>query len=188
MNGLLVLGSDYLIVPASPTFFSLMAVDNLEYIFQEWHSRLSSTTQYGFKMDVKFLGIFFQMAKKFEAGTKKVGDDERFSRYANHWITEINKSSVEFYKYASRKEWSIDKDKFGDIFKKRYDPFIIEKCCDFTGKLRGYSETFGVPILALNQIVNHKDLEKDIKMPQYQAALEQVKEVYKNTVDGLLKL
>jgi cellulose biosynthesis protein BcsQ len=36
INALIMMLSDYFIAPVSPSFFSLQAVDNLSFIFQNW--------------------------------------------------------------------------------------------------------------------------------------------------------
>lgn len=189
MNGLFVFSGDYLIVPASPTFFSLQAIDNLFYVLNDWHGRLlTSNKSYGFRADVKFLGIVFQMAKRFKMrGGNKGKEDENFAKHSNEWMGKINDSAKRFQIDAIRKEWAIDETKFSSLFGNSVKPFIIDKCCDFTPQLRTHSDALGVPILALNRI-EHKKVKGHLNMVQYKIAFEETQKSYKNIASGLLKL
>jgi len=181
MNGLLVFSADYLIVPAAPTFFSLQAMDNLKSIWLNWEKRVhEARLGYGFKIDCKFLGTVFQMARRY------ANDDSKFAKHADDWMKQINdsakRSQVSFFS-----DNKIDDKEFSDIFGLKNNPFIIEKCCDFTQRLRSQSDRLGVPILALGEIKNDSNL-KFINLKQYREVMKDTKESYKNIADGLLKL
>jgi chromosome partitioning protein len=198
INGLTIVSSDYFISVANPTFFSLQAMDNMRYIFAEWSKKLQiPSSQYGFKRDVKFLGIVFQMAKRFKIKKNNNGEeivekeeDSKFAEHAEGWMNQINKSITRFQVEAQRDKWAIDEISFVEKFGNMHNAFVIEKCCDFTGKLRTIAEEFGVPILALDEIItdDKKNLSQTINLDQYRKVLDMTKESYTNIANGLIKL
>ncbi len=189
VNALIVFSSDYFVISATPTFFSRQAVDNMTYILEDWATKLQTpSARYGFLRDAKFLGIVFQMAKRFKQKNKDRGkEDITFTKSAEYWIELINESVKKFQTEAQRNKWSIDEKTFRDIFGLLNDAFIIEKCCDFTPKLRSLAEKFGVPIVALKDI-SHKDVANTINLIQYQKALDATIESYDKIADGFIKL
>jgi len=188
MNGLIVYGSDYLIIPATPSFFSLQAMDNMYNIMRSWNKKLSDSAAFGFRRDVKFLGAIFQMAKRFNRDDEVIGDADKSNKFAKHvnvWVDKINDSAIKFQRDAIKEGSAISVDEFKNIFSNSDKPFIIEKCCDFTPQLRSLSDKYGVPILALNLIKEGKGC---LNMRQYQMALEETQIAYKNIAEGLIKL
>ena len=65
-----------------------------------------------------------------------------FAKSTEDWITDVNKSVKNFHKFAMRTDNTITEDTFMEIFGSitTASPFLIEKCCDFTQKLRTIAE------------------------------------------------
>ncbi len=188
INALLVMSSDYFIAPVSPTFFSLQAIDNLSAIFQSWLELLGDyVTTAGFKgldINVKFLGVIIQLAKRYNGG------GQQFASHAEKWIEEVNQSAKKFQEYASRKYFAITTEEFSKIFNDSA-PFIIEKCCDFTAKLRHIAEKEGVPVIHLTQDICNKH-DKKVKLTakdgQYKMSFDSLMASYNYISNSLIKL
>lgn len=199
-NALMVLSSDYLIAPVSPSFFSLQAVDNLSSILKNWLDWLAPyertrQNQKGMQIDVKFIGIIVQLAKRFSGGIRGGGSD--YSKTAERWIADLNKSVLHFQKFAASRGKGISETDFCKMFGQESTPFIIGKCCDFTPKLRGIAEDMGIPVLYLDQDICKKHSVDHNQKPciditqsdgQYARTMASVKTSYANMVNGLLKL
>lgn len=147
LNGLVVMSSDYFIAPVSPSFFSLQAIDNLSEIFRNWNDLLGSyKTTMGFQgisCKVKFLGIVVQLAKRFQTGA---GNEKKFTNSSEDWLADLNRSVANFVMSSH----SLSAQEFKTVFPDA-TPYIIEKCCDFTQKLRSVAERAGVPVINLTQ-------------------------------------
>ena len=194
INALLVLSSDYFIAPVSPSFFSLQAVDNLSTIFQNWLKLLApygltAGLRNGLSFQVKFLGVVVQLAKRFNGGWK--ANMDWFARATEDWITEVNKSVKNFHKYVMRTDNAISEEDFQTIFGTWNTPFIIEKCCDFTQKLRTIAEKEGIPVIYLNQDICKKfDKKVDVtkETGQYFKALTYINTQYRKIASSLVRL
>jgi chromosome partitioning protein len=197
INALIMMLSDYFIAPVSPAFFSLQAIDNLSSIFQNWIKLLGDyqTTQSfkGLSFQPKFLGLVVQMAKRFNGGSVKEGT--AFSRSAEKWINEVNNSVKKFQQFAMLRNMSISEEEFKGFFGAESNPFIIQKCCDFTSQLRSIAEKAGVPVVHLTQdICNaHKDSQTAIvditkENGQYTISFNSISDSYNNIANGLIEL
>ncbi|WP_197496012.1 ParA family protein [Methylomonas sp. DH-1] len=196
INALIMLSSDFFIAPVSPSFFSLQAVDNLSSIFQNWIELLKSyqTTRNfdGLSFQPKFLGLVVQMAKRFNSGQLKNEDNTEYSRSTEKWISDLNNSVQKFYQYSILRGMSISEDDFRDIFKSS-EPFVIQKCCDFTPQLRSIAEKAGVPVVSLTQALcrTHRDsVPVDIENEgnQYAKSFKSISKSYNAIADGLIEL
>jgi len=197
INAMIMMTSDYFIAPVSPAFFSLQAIDNLSSIFQNWIKLLGDyqTTKSfkGLSFQPKFLGLVIQMAKRFNGGSVKEGTS--FSRSAEKWIEDVNTSVKKFQQFASLRALSISEDEFKSIFGKDTNPFIIQKCCDFTPQLRSIAEKAGVPVVYLtqelcNKCKDSKNMAVDItkEKGQYTIPFNSIKTSYNKVADGLIAL
>ena len=196
INAMIMMLSDYFIAPVSPAFFSLQAVDNLSSIFQNWIRLLDGyqTTKSfkGLSFQPKFLGLVVQMAKRFNGGSVKEGTS--FSRSAEKWIVDVNNSVRKFQQFAALRNISISEAEFKEIFGDDSNPFIIQKCCDFTPQLRSIAEKAGVPVVHLTQELCNKykdsgttvDITKD--QGQYTISLNSISESYKSIAESLIRL
>ncbi len=186
INALLVISSDYFIAPVAPSFFSLQAIDNLSTIFQNWIQLLQEyrTTQWfrkGLSFDVKFLWLVVQLAKRFKG----------YSSATNAWVKDVNESAKKFQNYAATIDKSITHQEFIQIFWNESSPFIIEKCCDFTPKLRSIAEKEGVPVIYLTQSICTKhDPTVDVTTEegQYTKSLYSINTAYRKIAQSLMNL
>ncbi len=193
LNALFVLTSHYFIAPVSPTFFSLQAIDNLSEIFRnwlEWLSPFQKTRAFnGIDIRVKFLGLVVQMAKRYKGGGKKT----QFTEKTEDWVKDLNLSVANFVYYMSNVGKVIPEEEFLRIFKNsevlESIPYIIEKCCDFTPKLRSTAEQEGVPVISLTaeQTKKHK-CAIDTENGQYARSFESINNSYRGIAKALCSL
>lgn len=196
INALIMMLSDYFIAPVSPTFFSLQAIDNLSAIFQNWIKLLGDyqTTQSfkGLSFQPKFLGLVVQMAKRFNGGIKE--ERSEFSKSAEKWIKDVNTSVKRFQQFAALRNMSISDEEFKRFFGVDSNPFIIQKCCDFTNQLRSIAEKAGIPVTYLTQEIcnRYKDSGTGVDITkengQYAISFKSISDSYHNIADGLIKL
>ena len=148
--GFLVLTADYFIAPVMPTFYSLQAIDNLTNLIKHWESSFvhfeADHNIPGIELKVNFLGMVVQQAKLYK-GT---------AQSSQIWIDYLNTSLHGYIQYARKVNRIIEDDDFVRIFAKQRDnkppnPYIIEMCYDFTGKLRHIAEEIGIPVIHLNK-------------------------------------
>nr|VFK30343.1 MAG: AAA domain-containing protein [Candidatus Kentron sp. MB]VFK34140.1 MAG: AAA domain-containing protein [Candidatus Kentron sp. MB]VFK76586.1 MAG: AAA domain-containing protein [Candidatus Kentron sp. MB] len=192
INGLYIMASDYFITPVSPTFFSLQAIDNLSAVVQNWIHLLSdyqsTKGRLGLSFSSKFLGIVVQLAKRFNSGA--VQEATGYSKSTEEWITEVNESVKKFVSFAGIRAMTISKEEFISVFPDR-TPFVIEKCCDFTPKLRAISEKEGVPVIHLTQeICSRHDRKINITSEnnQYCRSFNSINQSYRNIANNLINL
>ncbi len=81
----------------------------------------------------------FKWQKDLTGESKKV---PRFLGPQKKWISDVNQSVKKFQQFAIARNMSISEDEFKKIYEKS-DPFIIQKCCDFTSQLRSIAEKAG---------------------------------------------
>ena len=196
INALIMTLSDYFIAPVSPAFFSLQAVDNLSSIFQNWIKLLGEyQTTHSFKglsFQPKFLGLVVQMAKRFSGGADK--ERTSFSKSAEKWISDVNNSVKKFQQFAIARNMAISENEFKGIFGDDSNPFIIQKCCDFTPQLRSIAEKAGIPVIHLTQEVcnKYKDSGTTVDITkedgQYTISFNNISQSYNNIAQNLTKL
>ncbi len=194
LNALFVLTSHYFIAPVSPTFFSLQAVDNLSEIFRNWLELLApfQTTRgfNGIDIRVKFLGLVVQMAKRYKGGG---GPNSQFTEKTESWVKDLKQSVESFVTYMKNTDRVISQDEFVRIFDKENlpeaSPYIIEKCCDFTPKLRTAAEQEGVPVISLTpeQTKKHK-CSISTERGQYKRSFDSITLSYRGIAKSLLNL
>jgi chromosome partitioning protein len=190
INALMVMSSHYFIAPVSPTFFSLQAIDNMGSIFSNWTTLLvpflQNTAYEGMSLKVKFLGVVVQLAKRYQGRE----EDQKFSVATESWIVKVNQSIKRFHGQALLTGQAVTEDFFNSCFPDR-EPFIIEKCCDFTPTLRTIAEQVGVPVIYLTQEDCKKyETKADISTPtsQHTQAYKSIKESYHTIAQNLLRL
>ena len=99
INGILMMMSDYFIVPTFPTLFSLQAVENLENVIKNWSSVLENqkqtATEHGLSFKPKFLGLIISAVKRrtTKGITAPTGTTDK-------WIELVNTRIKDFYSYA----------------------------------------------------------------------------------------
>ena len=204
LNGLLLFSSDYFIVPTKPDFFSLQAIDNLSDVFLNWSSLFkpwfTTPNHIGLKFP-RFVGVVPQMTKRFSDDIED--DDVGYAEHSQEWITHINTSILRFLQsYREKYEHykigqTIDHETswFKSIFPES-EPFIIQECVHFTGKLRTVAEHAGVPVAFLNNAIgkeHHFDIAAfdntdNSSTNQYAMAFRTITSEYNYIVDGLITL
>ena len=189
ITALSVMSSDYFITPVSPSFFSLQAVDNLTVVFQNWLKLLipyeGNPSSPGLNLKVQFLGLVVQLAKRFRSS-----GGGKFPKATESWIEEVNTSVKRLQTSLAKKNMSIGLPEFRDIFPE-HNPFVIEKCCDFTPELRGIAEKEGVPVICLTQDIcrkHNKQVVINSGNGQYKKSFDSITESYENLSNGLIKL
>ena len=189
INALSVMSCDYFITPVSPTFFSLQAIDNLSEVIKNWIELLlpyQRTVKGGLSLKPQFLGLVVQLAKRFSGGAVRTA----FSSSTETWIEEVNESIKRFVEFAQIRGLSISEENFKNIFDDS-NPFVIEKCCDFTPKLRAIAEQEGLPVIYLTQDICQK-YDKSVNIiketHQYARSFNSISESYRRISDNLIKL
>ena len=195
INGILMLLSDYFIVPASPTLFSLQAIDNLSNVFKNWKNLLNkysrTKTTKGLSFSPKFLGLLIVMAKR-RAYKGKIHP----TKATVFWKKFVNKSVYEFVKYAHDSSNTITAAEFKKIFPDK-DPFIIDICYDFTNELRNMSEQKGLSIVEIKKedkdfpktTSKRKDEEgREIQINQFEESLNLIQKSYSTISKSLISL
>lgn len=192
MNAMFVMSGDYFIAPVSPTFFSLQAIDNLSEVIRNWIELLrpyiSTKGHKGLSLNPKFLGIIAQMAKRYSSDKSGQG----YTKAAENWIAEVNTSVKRFTEFAGKFGIIVSENEFNAVFPES-SPYIIEKCCDFTPKLRAVAEQEGIPVIYLTQEICNKhkgnstaaDITKENS--QYFKAFDSISKSYRSIARNLLK-
>ena len=109
LNAIFSLTSSYVIIPSTPTFFCLQAVNNLTDIWKHWHKLLanfkSTFNNDGLSLNSKFLGIIIQLGKRWKSGN---------AEHTNTWKSLVNQGILSFVDYLGDK--SISKNDFKKNF------------------------------------------------------------------------
>ncbi len=197
INAMIMMLSDYFIAPVSPSFFSLQAVDNLSSIFQNWIKLLGDyqTTKSfkGLSFQPKFLGLVVQMAKRFNGGSNPEGITS-FSKSAEKWMSDVNSSVRKFQQFAILRNMAVSEEEFSQIFGVESNPFIIQKCCDFTTQLRSIAEKAGIPVINLTQEIcsKYKDSGTNVDITkengQYTISFNSISNSYNSIAEGFIRL
>ena len=197
INAMIMMLSDYFIAPVSPAFFSLQAVDNLSSIFQNWIKLLGDyqTTKSfkGLSFQPKFLGLIVQMAKRFNGGSNLEGATS-FSKSTEKWISDVSDSVRKFQQFAALRNMAVSEEEFKNFFGEDSNPFIIQKCCDFTNQLRSIAEKAGIPVVHLTQDIcnKYKDSGSSVDITkengQYTKSFNSISSSYGLIADGLIRI
>lgn len=186
VNALIAMSCDYIITPVSPTFFSLQAIDNLSEVIRNWiellHDYQATQGVKGLSFSPKFLGLVVQLAKRFSGGAVRTG----FSSSTEDWIFEVNQSVRRFLNFAKVRGITVTEDEFKKIFPES-NPYVIEKCCDFTPKLRDVAEKEGIPVIYLTPEIckKHKITNIENEKSQYRLALKSINDSYRGIAKSL---
>lgn len=186
-----VMISDYFLVPVMPGFFSLQAVDNLKSIFKEWDKKINIYRPDGYrptgiKANPKFLGIVSQDFRKYDSEA----NDNKVVKTFTEWENRINLAALEFAHSLEGLScnMTITKEEFANIFTDK-QPYCIGRISDFN-KLKGISEKFGLPVVALTKdyIDSYRLVELGINQQHYINQISECRETFSTICDGLLKL
>ncbi|UWX06397.1 AAA family ATPase [Taurinivorans muris] len=194
INGILMMMSDYFIVPTFPTLFSLQAVENLENVIKNWSSVLENqkqtATEHGLSFKPKFLGLIISAVKRrtTKGITAPTGTTDK-------WIELVNTRIKDFYSYAYNVDRAISEEKFRKIFP-QYEPFILGISYDFTLPIRTNAEDLGksefdlIPKELPKTVPSKREDEhgNPIKVDQYKESHKLIKETYSYIAKCLIKL
>jgi len=94
LNRIILMGSDYFIIPTSPDFFCYQAIQSLSNLFPEWENKLSEYRRTSIKNPLpekppKFLGIISQKYRPRKSKGKEVDTTKAFQE----WIDKIQETT-----------------------------------------------------------------------------------------------
>jgi chromosome partitioning protein len=180
LNAFFSLNASYVIIPATPTFFCLQAVNNLEDIWSHWNklfaSFKSTYNSDGFSMKSKFLGLIIQLGKRWKGGN---------AIHTEEWKEIINNGINGFV--CNVQSNSVSKDYFVKIFNDS-TPYIIATYDNFTDKLGRISEKKGIPFVALTKDDLPSEQSKKESDKQYLKSWESVQKTNQYICDSLVNL
>jgi len=194
ISGLLMMMSDYFIVPTSPTIFCLQAIENLEKVFKNWSQALGShrknTTEHGLSFEPKFLGIILSLVKR-----RTTRGTTGATKSTQTWNELVNTRIKNFYAYAKDVNRTISEQEFRNLFIKS-TPFIIDTSYEFTLALRTSAEKLGksefdLEIGELPKTPASKRTDENgnkIFVHQYTETLILLKETFTYIANGLILL
>lgn len=194
INGILMMMSDYFIVPTFPTLFSLQAIENLENVIKNWSQVLENqkqtSTSHGLSFKPKFLGLIISAVKR--RTTKGITNP---TATTEKWIELVNTRIKNFYSYAYDVDRAISENKFKEIFP-LYSPFILGISYDFTLAVRTAAEDAGkseydlteeeLPFIAESK--REDSYGNPTKVDQYKETHKFIKETYSYIAECLTKL
>ena len=181
-NQLLLMLSDYFIVPANPSIFSRQALMNLGDIFKSWNRELS-----GFEVFIKrikplpkMLGIICQNYRPYSRADEK---NTKSAKRFEVMMSELNQRAETLAVDLSGFGMALTKNEFNDIFHNAV-PYRIADIPDFN-QLVVVSELEKIPVIA----INNKILQKhEINTKQYREKVDDFIIQYDCIVKGLLKI
>jgi len=182
INQLLLMLSDYFIVPVNPSIFSRQALENLYEVFRSWNRKLSSFDVFSRsgKRLPKMLGIVCQNYRPY---SRKKDDNTKSAQRFEARLEELNMQAVELAKDLSSFGMALTESEFKQVFLDS-EPYRIANIPDYN-QLGVVSESEKKPV---NGFTNHELKSHDLNTPQYQKKIKDFKIECKKIVDGLLSL
>lgn len=179
-NELMLMMSDYFITPASPSIFSLQALNNLGDIFRRWNRDLSKFDFFNAKKLPQFLGVVFQNYRPY---TRANEENTKSSQRFQERLLELNEATNELAKTLNGFAMAISVDSFVNFFP-NYEAYKIAQIPDHN-QLGICSESEKIPVCALDsQILN----KYKINTPQYIEKLNDFKNECEKITNGIIKL
>jgi len=181
-NQLLLMLSDYFIVPVNPSIFSKQALINLNEIFRNWNRNLSGFEIFSRKIKglPKLLGIVCQNYRPF---SRKDEENTRSAQRFGERMDEINSRAVELANDLNGFGMALTPSEFKDIFVNS-EPYRIANIPDYN-QLAVVSESEKIPVMG----IDNKTLTKyKINTWQYTKKIEDFNTECNNIVGGLLKI
>ena len=159
MNRILLMGSDYFIIPTSPDFFCYQAIQILGNIIPKWHETIKGFRDPSIKNNLpsnlpKFLGIISQNYNKYR---------QRMAKSYREWNEKIQIASYEILaKTLKEYEMVISEDKFRKTVIDN-SPYNIINVPNFQS-LIGISQKESLPVFTLEKehINRTGDVEKNM--------------------------
>jgi len=181
-NQLLLMLSDYFIVPVNPSIFSRQALMNLNEIFRRWNRNLSSFDVFSRKIKnlPMLLGIVCQNYRPY---SKKDEENTKSSQRFGERMNELNKYAIDLATDLNSFGMALTPRDFAAVFLGQ-SPYRIANIPDYN-QLSVVSESEKIPVNGLdNKILN----KHDINTEQYRIKVEDFKVQCSNIVNGLLKI
>lgn len=181
-NQMLLLLSDYFILPVGPSIFSDQALRNLGHIFRKWNRELSGFEVFtsSKKNLPQLLGTVFQnyrpYSRKNEINTKSA------MRFAN-FREVLNKSTIELAKDLNGFDMALTEQQFNTIFKTS-TPFNIANIPDFN-QLVVIAEEHRLPVIALTSTILNSH---NLGTPQYREKISDFQEQFNAIAEGIVQL
>ncbi|MCL2874591.1 MAG: AAA family ATPase [Defluviitaleaceae bacterium] len=181
-NQLLLMLSDYFVVPVNPSIFSKQALINLNEIFRNWNRNLSGFEIFSRKVKglPKLLGIVCQNYRSF---SRKDEENTRSAQRFGERMDEINSRAVELANDLNSFGMALTPSEFKDIFVNS-EPYRIANIPDYN-QLAVVSESEKIPVTGLDS----KTLNKyEINTLPYRQKIDDFNKECDNIVNGLLKI
>ena len=181
-NQLLLMLSDYFIVPVNPSIFSRQALENLYEIFRSWNRKLVGFdifSRHG-KGLPKMLGIVCQNYRPY---SRKDDENTKSARRFEARLNELNTQAMKLAKDLSGFGMALTEDEFKQIFLDS-EPYRIANIPDYN-QLGVLSETEKIPV---NGLTTHLLAKHKLSTPEYKKKVEDFKVECKKIVDGILAL
>jgi chromosome partitioning protein len=149
--------SDYFIVPTTPNFFSLQAINNLHDIVEKWdwlldkHRETPNTR--GLSLKSRFLGFVVNRSKKFQHKS------HHFAKMTRLWSAVINKRLDSFIRWSFDRKRTVTEHEFRNIFGQETCPFLIQNIAQFPDNVAQGMEVLGTPSPVLMAIAKSTELK-----------------------------
>jgi len=182
VNRLLLMLSDYFIIPVNPSIFSMQALRNLNTIFRRWNFSLSSFDVFSKKTKKlpKLLGIVCQNYRPYsKANEVNTTSAERFERS----MEALNNVALQLANDLNGFGMALTPSEFGDTFEGS-TPYRIANIPDYN-QLKVISETEKIPVHALTTPLLSK---YKLNTQQYRGKIDDFSGECGKIIDGLLKL
>ena len=148
LNEVILMSSDYFIIPASPDFFSFQAVGSLSKTIPKWHYEIDgfkrengiSSTTFAIKNNPKFIGLIQQRYRPRSGSPAK-----SFERWIDITREEVNKKLIPVLEQIG---CSIGEDKFTKVMCANKTPYDLAHIADFNS-LIAISQQLSKPVFAL---------------------------------------
>jgi cellulose biosynthesis protein BcsQ len=181
-NQLLLMLSDYFVVPVNPSIFSRQALQNLNEIFRGWNRNLSSFDIFSRKIKrlPQMLGIVCQNYRLY---SRKEEDNTKSAKRFEDRMCELNNCAIGLATDLNSFGMAITPVEFACVFPQS-TPYRIANIPDYN-QLATVSETEKIPVNGLDsKILN----QYKINTKQYTDKLNDFKGQCDRIVQGLLKL
>ena len=181
-NQLLLMLSDYFIVPVNPGIFSRQALRNLNDIFRDWNRKLSGFDVFSKKIKKRpiMLGLVCQNYRPF---SKRDEENTTSAQRFEERLNELNERTIELSEDLNSFGMALTPNEFRDIFEDS-NPYRIANIPDYN-QLAQVSESEKVPVIALDSKILNKHR---LNTPQYQQKIEDFRGECAKIVNGIIKI
>ena len=181
-NQVLLMLSDYFIVPVNPSIFSRQALQNLGTIFRSWNRNLSSLDIFSRKIKrlPQLLGIVCQNYRPYSRAEDK--NTKSAKRFEDR-MQELNLHTIDLATDLNSFGMAVTPNEFQKIFTSS-TPYRIANIPDYN-QLATVSETEKIPVSGLNSKILNK---YKLNTTKYNDKLNDFKKECSCIVQGLLKV